>query len=253
MTQEQSITKVLIFDIWGEYAHFRKIYTTTSPLTYSIPTRTALCGLIGAILGMRKENNEYLESFALNNAKIGLRLLNPVKKVNIAENLIHTKDAKGIGMNLIITRAQIRFEFLKDPMFRIYFWHKDETIYAKLKNYLGSHKTTYTLCLGLSENIANYKYVGEFNAEILNIKNQYIPIHSVIPVEKINKDGINISILRREYFKEIMPIEMNINRVVKKYENILYERQGKPIEVKLINHYYKINNNDEIENIVFIE
>ena len=47
--------ELLIFDIRGEYGHFRKYNTTTSPLTYSIPTRTAIAGILGAILGMERE------------------------------------------------------------------------------------------------------------------------------------------------------------------------------------------------------
>ena len=70
--------KVLVFDIWGEYAHFRKYYTTTSPLSYSIPPRTAVTGFIGAILGLGKE--KYLKHFTKKQAFIAVRLLNPVKR-----------------------------------------------------------------------------------------------------------------------------------------------------------------------------
>jgi len=247
--------KVLIFDVWGDYAHFRKIYTTTSPLTYSIPTRTSLCGLIGAIIGLSKENNDYLNYFRLNQAKIGLRIVNYVKKVHIAENLIHTKDAKGIGMNLITTRTQIRFEFLKDPKYRIYFWHNDESLYTKLKESLSKHKAKYTPCLGLSENIANFEYVGEIEAVKKDKNDNFIQIHSVIPIEKVEKgNGINFKIQDREYFKEIIPIEMDIDRVIKKYGDILYERSGNPIEARLTKPYYEINyKNGTRENIVFVE
>ena len=48
--------RVIVFDVWGDYAHFRKNYSTSSPLTYSFPPRTALSGLIGAIAGLDKSN-----------------------------------------------------------------------------------------------------------------------------------------------------------------------------------------------------
>jgi len=44
--------KVLVFDVSSDYAHFRQPYSTTSSLTYAIPPRTAIFGLIGAILGI---------------------------------------------------------------------------------------------------------------------------------------------------------------------------------------------------------
>ena len=46
----------IIFDVYGEYGHFRKFNTTTSPLTYSIPTPSAIFGLLGAVLGIERED-----------------------------------------------------------------------------------------------------------------------------------------------------------------------------------------------------
>jgi len=203
-------------------------------------------------IGVRK-NNEYLRYFALDKAKIGLKLLNPVKKIRIAENLIHTKDAKGIGMNLITTRAQIRFEFLKDPKYRIYFWHSDNELYNKLKNNLVEHKSVYTPCFGLSENIANFNFVGEIDAE-LKEPNEKILIHSVLPAEKVtDKEGINFD-FSGEYFSLRLPTEMNQERVITKYSNVLFERNGNPIEANMKEPYWEINYNDGTkQNLVFIE
>lgn len=247
------INQVLIFDVWGYYAHFRRFYTTTSPLTFPIPPRTALCGLIAAIIGKEKEDNEYLKYFTLNKASIGLRLLKPVKKVMIAENLIHTKNAKGPGMNLITERTQINFEFLKDPKYRIYFHHTDEDIYQQLKENLISHKSVYTPCLGLSENIANFEFEGEFKVKS-ETSGGYVHINSVLPTEKIAEtQGINFN-LEGEYFSIKVPIELNLDRVVTKYSDIFFERTGKIVEAKLTSPYWSIDyNGGTNENIVFIE
>lgn len=249
MAQQQPISRVLIFDVWGYYAHFRRFYTTTSPLSFPIPPRTALCGLIAAIIGREKENNEYLRYFRLNSAFIGLRLLNPVKKVILSENLIHTKNAKGPGMNLITERTQVNYEFLKDQKYRIYFYHTDEDIYRQLKEHLGSHKSVYTPCLGLSENIANFSFVGEFKISP-EVSNEYVPIHSVLPSEKIAEHGINFD-LDGEYFSINVPIELNTERIVTKYSDIFFERTGRQVEVKLSSPYWRIEGTDE--NFVFIE
>lgn len=253
MDQERLIKQVLIFDVWGYYAHFRRFYTTTSPLTFPIPPRTALCGLIGAIIGKEKEDNEYLKYFTLNEASIGLRLLKPVKKEIIAENLIHTKNAKGPGMNLITERTQINFEFLKDQKYRIYFHHTDEDIYQQLKENLIKHKSVYTPCLGLSENIANFEFVGEFKVKS-ETTGEYVQINSVLPTEKIaEKQGINFN-FEGEYFSIRVPIELNLDRIVTKYSDIFFERTGKPVEAKLISPYWSIDYIGKTnENIVFIE
>jgi CRISPR-associated protein Cas5h len=253
MGQEQSIKKVLIFDVWGYYAHFRRFYTTTSPLTFPIPPRTALCGLIAAIIGKEKEDNEYLKYFTLDKASIGLRLLKPVKTVMITENLIHTKNVKGLGMNLITERTQINFEFLKDPRYRIYFHHTDSDIYQQLKENLISHKSVYTPCLGLSENIANFVFVDEVRVKFVTNEG-YVLINSVLPTEKIAEEqGINFDV-EGEYFSIRVPIELNLDRVVTKYSDIFFERTGKPVEAKLTSLCGSINYRDgSNENIVFIE
>ena len=124
--------KVLVFDVWGDYAHFRKNYSTSSPLTYSFPPRTALSGLIGAIAGFDKA--DYFRHFLRDGAKIGCKILVPVKKVRIAGNLINTSNA--VEMHLIKNRSPTRFEFVKDPRYRIYFWHSDDEIYYNFKSLL---------------------------------------------------------------------------------------------------------------------
>lgn len=255
--KEREIDKVLVFDVWGDYAHFRRFYTTTSPLTFPIPPRTALCGLIGAIIGLEKENNEYLKYFNLDDAFIGLSInqSNPLKKVVIAENLIHTKTARGPGMNLIDSRTQIRFEFIKNPKYRIYFYHtsSDKDIYEKLKENLRGHKSVYTPCLGLSEHIANFEFVGEFkvNSEITEGS---VGINSVLPLQKTaNKGGICFD-SDGEYFSVKIPVEMNPERIVTKYSDIIFERNGKEVKATLVVPYFIIDyGNGNTENIVFIE
>lgn len=69
--------KLLCFDIWADYAHFKKYYTTTSPLTFSIPPKTSIYGIIGAILGMGK--NEYLYYFQPGMCQIGIQIMKPIK------------------------------------------------------------------------------------------------------------------------------------------------------------------------------
>jgi len=254
MKQQQDIYRVLIFDVEGDYAHFRRFYTTTSPLTFPIPPRTALCGLLGAILGLEKRDNQYLKDFPTNKAFIGLRLLEPIKKVRIAENLIDTKTAKGIGMNLIERHTQINFEFIKDPKYRIYFYHIVGEIYRQMEENLKYHKSIYTPCLGLSENIANFEFVGEFKVEPKNSDNDFVEINSILPAEKtLTEGGIKFD-MGSEYFSVRIPIELNVDRVVTKYSDILFERNGKPIKAKMVEPYWEVRyENGARENFIFIE
>ena len=49
--------KVLVFDISGKYAHYKKIYATTSAISYVIPTKTSLFGYLWAI-GATEKNRD---------------------------------------------------------------------------------------------------------------------------------------------------------------------------------------------------
>jgi CRISPR-associated protein Cas5h len=217
------MSEVLAFDVWGQYGHFRKIYTTTSPLTYSIPPRTAVTGLIGAILGLDK--TEYIRHFTKQDAEIAIRLLNPVKKVTLSENLIDTKKA-GAMMNVIRQRTQIRIELLKDPKFRIYVRHSDRELMEKLTEYLEGHRSVYTPCLGLSEHIANFQLTVIHESEEASCEEK---IHAVtaVPEDKIKEIEFEKEL---EYVQENMPNEMNPNRVVTEYSSVILEQRTRPIK-----------------------
>ena len=133
--------KVLVFDIWGDLGHFKKPYTTTSPLSYAFPPRTTIAGMISAIIGLDK--NEYADHFTKPISNIGIRIINPVKKIRISQNLIDTKTAKLFSK--IRQRTQIRIEFIKDPKYRIYFQHQDTSLFKRLNVLLKGHESVYSL------------------------------------------------------------------------------------------------------------
>ncbi|WP_017980957.1 type I-B CRISPR-associated protein Cas5b [Methanocaldococcus villosus] len=237
---------VLIFDIWGDYGHFKRIYTTTSPLTYDIIPKTSIYGLIGAILGFSRD--EYLKYINKETTKIALKIINPIKKTYFGLNLINTKDKYFIPIKKKghEPRTQIRFELLKNPKYRIYININDDKLYNKLKELLEEHKTIYTPYLGISELIANFKFIGEF--EVIKQKSDdFIEIHSVIRRDYIEKIDFNFE---REYMFDKIPNDINEERITTEYVDIFYEKNGYPINCKLnceYYHIYKLN-----ENITFI-
>ena len=232
------MNRVLAFDLWGDYAHFRKHYTTTSPLTFSIPPRTTLCGLLAAIIGLDKA--EYLRHFSDKDASIAVQLLNDVKKITLAENLIDTKKA-GKMMNKIKQRTQIRFELLKDPKYRIFVHHQDISIYLKLKEMLEAHKTVYTTCLGLSELLANFKYIKEYNVETVETESE-TEILTALP----KKNMIELSFQEDyEYLSETMPRNMLPDRTVTDYASVIFERKTRPLKAR-VNQFIRLENDEAI-------
>ncbi|KGG80603.1 CRISPR-associated protein Cas5 [Caloranaerobacter azorensis H53214] len=229
--------KVLVFDVWGDYGHFRKYFTTSSPLTFSFPPKTAIYGLVSAILGIDK--SEYLKYFQNKSCKVAIKIINPIKKTRIPINYIDTKQA--IDMSKIKNRTQVNLEVIKDCKFRIYFYHKNNELYRNLKELLIDKKCIYSICLGLSELIANYKFIGEFEAERFENK-EFVEIDTLIPFD----ESISIKIQDgREYLKDTVYNEMNEKREITEYISVLYERTGKTIMCN-IPVYYKLESGDRI-------
>lgn len=234
--------QLLIFDIEADYAHFKKYHTTTSPLTFAIPPKTVLYGIIGAILGLDK--NEYLNFFQKSSCKLGIEIKKPIKKTRISINLINTKDAK--LMSQIDTRTQIRTEYLKDVKYRIYFKHQNEELYNDLKQYLIEHKSVYSISLGLSENLANFNFVGEYKAEKIENNQKWVDLKTVLRVDDIylNKGDIDFSQKNREYFSDKIALEIQPDREVVDYGKVVFERQGNTIRARP-DRYYQLENGEK--------
>ena len=239
--------KCLVFEVRGDWAHFRKIYTTSSPLSYSIPPRTTIAGLIAAVIGLDK--HVYYDHFTKDKAYIAVGIVKPIKKFRIGLNLINTKTAKMFAQ--IRERTQVKQELVKEPHYRIYFFHKDLELYQKLRSCLGKNQSYYTPYLGLSEYIAHIEYIGEFSIKEIDQGGE-TQLHSVIPL--YDKFPINLGDVsvgeQGEYFKETVPndFENGNQRIVSEFMKVLYERRGKTIKCTP-NKYWQVGNG---ENILFL-
>lgn len=230
--------KLLAFDIWGDYGYFRRGYTTTSTITYPFPSRTSIAGLISSILGIERDG--YYDIFSENNSKIGLRILNPINKINLNFNYINTKASFSLADIKKNPRVQVQAEFLKDVKYRIYVSLNDKQLMEQLFDLLNNHKSIFTPCLGISECLADFKLVYD---EFINVKPIYgenIDINSVILKEnKIDiEPGKDYGIIKSPGF-------MDNERRVLKFLEYYYEKNGKTIKIKN-GDYYKIGE----ENIV---
>jgi len=237
--------KVLVFDIWADFGHFRKFYTTSSPLTFSVPPPSTIAGILGAIYGTGKK--EYLKLFAPDKCRLGIRIVNPVKKIRIGINLINTKGNYWIpyGNKYHEPRTQIRTELLKDPCFRIYFTHTDERILEEMTHLLKEHKCVYSVSLGLSELLANFGYIGLFDGEEKSLE-EAVEVSTPVTSENLTTEGLVIE-TGKKYFKERMPLVMNPERIIEKYDEVIFEPEGRTIKAKLSSHVRLENG----ENIAF--
>lgn len=246
--------KLLVFEISGEYGHFRKFNTTSSPLTYSIPTRTAIAGLLGAILGIERETapNTFKdgitpvnELFNSSDSQIAIQILAPVKKVNIGFNLLDTGKSASSFFN-ITNRTQIEFELLKNPAFRIFFSHNDEAILSELSERIREVNHHFTPYLGLSQFTSIIEWCGEEVIELEKSENDNASIISVVNLSKLEMEN-PIQFGNGFYTTDTMPMAMQRDRVVSDYAEVLLERKGEAVDVRT-NNYWKTS----FGNILFL-
>ncbi|PIP12517.1 MAG: type I-B CRISPR-associated protein Cas5, partial [bacterium (Candidatus Stahlbacteria) CG23_combo_of_CG06-09_8_20_14_all_40_9] len=227
--------KILIFNLDGDYAHFRKFYTTSSPLTFSFPPRTAIQGIIGAILGYSKDN--YIEK--LMDTDISISLNKSVKKMRIPLNLIDTKAAPAVSFGKLKAyhlglqpkrgHTRIRFELIKDPSYRIYFFHSDIDIMRKLLEFLNAHNCIYTPYLGLANFIAKVQLIGEYEASIVTSEEYPIEIVSPVRIKETMPREFLVLEEGKVYFRERMPAQLKRDRTPEAYSTYLFEPNGKSI------------------------
>jgi len=243
--------ETLVFDINASFGHFKVPYTTTSPLTFPIPPKTSVAGMVGCIIGLDK--TDYLNYFNHDDFKIAIEILKPIKMFIINENFINVKNVKYFARmpKGKSCRTQINIEFLKDPSYRIYLYHKNDKIFKELQNNLQEHKSIYTFCMGLSECIGNFHYIGKYVAKMIEENNSIVKLSSVLPLSKIDKNNIFFDTSEnKKYIKIHLPTHIDNNRELVLSDEIIIEREGETIDIKL-DKFWKIDIDGSDKNILF--
>lgn len=150
---------VYLFTVRGQFAHWRKWFTTTSALTYSFPPRTAVIGIVGAILGVPRE--EVAERFRISDTRIAVCPLKRIEKDNFPQKWrFLDSDSKRpkrqvrieIGNLELMTFPdpfQMQLEVIRRPYYRIIFWHRDEELMKTLRERLQQKRWVYPPYLGI--------------------------------------------------------------------------------------------------------
>ncbi len=221
---------VLIFDLSGPFAHYKKIFATTTALTYPLPPKSSLYGLVAAILGLEKEGNAYLNTFREGSCRMAVRLLRPVATQRVTINL---RPSFG-SLRATENRKPTLMEFVDRPHYRIYFTHWDTALYEKLKELLMQGKSVYTPTLGLANLIAKVDYIGEGVARASEVEE----VDSVVPKRALQKllpppPGRNNRLMEvGQYALEMLP-----SRDVTVRDSIVLDRAGLPIAARVSEPY----------------
>ncbi len=103
--------KAALIDIKGNWAHFRKAETNNNPLTHDFITKTALVGMIGAVLGKEREEMKSLFPQLCDDLLYGVRVNGEVRKQSWGFTLRSASN--------LYDKAPKQMEFLRYPDFTV--------------------------------------------------------------------------------------------------------------------------------------
>lgn len=232
---------VLVFDIKGRFAHFRKFYTNSSSLSYLLPPRTTLMGIVAAILGL--ERDSYYEILSSENLDITARIMFKPRKIMQTLNYMKIESPKEIFKAK--NHTQVPFEVIasqeKNVVYRVYLSHRDKAIYEKIKNNVIFGKSEYPLYFGAAPFSANIEYIGEYAGEIIEKEASILtPINKDL-IEKIYFGDNNLILAR-----ERMPRDFDNDRMIKDAATYIYDEMGSAIKVKLKTSIVRLQTGEEI-------
>lgn len=234
--------KFIVFDIYGKFAHFRKFYTNSSSLTYGVPPRTTIAGILAAILGL--ERDSYYDIFSSSKLKLAVRKLTATRK--LLQTLNYMKATSASELISPKDHTQVPFEILtgeENVGFRIYLTHEDINLLNEIEIRIKNNKFAYPPYLGSANFGCNLSYRDTFDGVFIESED-YISINTVIKSDEIKE--INIIDYSGRLIKERMPVDFSEDRIIKEVTTYIYDDEGNAINVKIKNKFIKLPNGEFI-------
>lgn len=222
---------VCIFTVRGQFAHWRKWFTTTSALTYSFPPRTSVIGMVGAILGIPRE--KVAEVFKTNDTRIAVCPLRPIVKERLPEKWRQTppRIVKGrFDPAKMDESFQENLEVIRRPHYRIVFWHRDEDLMKGLRGRLRQKRWVYPPCLGIMGFLADVEWEGDDAAYEIEVERA--DIISVLPLDEAMAKAVDLSESEALFREERVPNEVSSARTFRHLYLAYMSREAKPLKVR---------------------
>lgn len=235
--------QLINFEIRGRFAHFLRAEASASALSYPIPPRTVILGLLGAVLGIPKDDPQAIlepANIAVSGKlpkthwhRIKLRkdppasLPHKIKKTDKSE-----RDTKPEEATLILQ------EWLFEPSYKV--WASiPEPYQSSLEIRLKERRWHFSPCLGLSEMMADIEYLDSGECSPLP-KGTYDTI-SVIPQDLVEVDIKQIFERELALHRLRMPQSVTTERVFN-HANYITEREARLIPV-ITSQAYRVSDN----------
>lgn len=211
--------KALLFHVKGAMAHFRKVFSNSTSLSYYFPPRTTLMGMIAGAMG--KERDSYYEE--LNQYEISVNPLTGLRKIMFGETYLDTDEVSVTSLRKLKQGVPTGREFVVPAGeeflgYEVVVYPFNEVMMKSLR------APVYPISLGPANMLGWIDQVQEIQCEEFNSISGKINSVSTLKPE-IEKD-IRIAI------EEMVPRAFDSGRHSGPLTTYFLEIRGKPVTVK---------------------
>lgn len=202
-------------------AHFRKVYSNSSSLSYFIPPRTTIVGMIAGLLGY--ERDSYYDDFNIDRCKIAVGINQPIKKTIQTLNYLMIKKQGDFNASMeypsqtpteLVIPQNIRTGYLE---YQVWINHDDNkilgTLEKNIKDKLVYQSSGISLGLGPAYNLGWTEYVDTYRGKGREDCKPII-INSVVPMAKVTDLFVESIDKGCKLIKEEIPLEFNKDRQI---------------------------------------
>ncbi len=238
-------------------------------MSFSIPPRTTLMGMLAGILGLAKDS--YYEAMASDKIRIGVAVKTPIKKTFHRLNFLSIKSKGDLrksfesdfrGMN---GRIQTPFEvvtghnLLTDEVrYRVFVscFTEGKPVFDKLKEALSQRNTYFQATLGTAQFLASIDQYFLFeNAILKTAADDWVVFDSAVISDRVSALDFQRENLQHFVEEELLPADFkaNFDRELSKMNRVLFTTGTIPLKVKFSGEYFEIRNSIENQCIHFLE
>jgi len=253
---------ILSFDIEGKFAHFRKFHGNNTAMSYSIPPRTTIIGMLAAIMG--EEKDSYYQAYRNENLKVGIQVLSDLNKSFHRLNLLKItgiNDFRGKQGRVqtpfeIVTGNDLKKDMVK---YRIYLAPGEvDDLYQSISRKLQNNERQFNISLGIAGFSAYATNVQTHSVSGKYAQGEWLDLHSAGNSEQIDE----IDFPEDPQFKfnhieeELLPADFiggEKGREVYRMNRVLFATRDFPMQIRLNGSYYQLQSENKTENIQFLE
>lgn len=227
--------KGILFEIKGNYGHFRKPETNNNPLTHDFITKTALIGLIGAVLGIERQEMSKLFPQLSEDLLYGVCINSAVKKESWSFTLRGVVD--------FFQKAPKQMEFLKNPENLVALALRDEkssVFFDEFVKAIQQNEAKFTPVLGLHNCPAEVKFleIGEFSERTGDFTTKGFIKEQQLDVNRLLTSKFRLGVERVPTFQND-----DFWNLPEKYEKVIYPTDKK--EIYATGDFYHFTNGSQ--------